>query len=367
MYTLPIIDIMLPACATALNINIRVWQNDNGFKNVLQFDVYPTPSQKTIHLLYTRTLNAEGIPDASLDPNNLCHHYDALILKSATDDDEEDDGLFPSDEEYMGNSLTQETLIATTTTTSITSSDILTYSNDIEYQVEDVPYHYIMYNVKKSDWYNPFKLDMSLFMNVVRKVVGTCPFNIDGNKIYQMKCDKSTWKEKVTDGRHWQINWGKNQLLNGERRVAKCQGSIVCTNNNCPMFQVHNIVNEASFSQGTLEGSYQCANCLHISERQWCGALRASEWDHDRNIMTVWHQGKHICLLKKPPLEKDNATKMVMMLKNVMRLHLHASKTQLMDLGSQYHLVRGEHHLAELFIKICMKNKVISEQALQEV
>ena len=33
--------------------------------------------------------------------------------------------------------------------------------------------------------------------------------------------------------------------------------------------------------------------------------------------MTVWHQGKHICLLKTP-LEKDNAMKMVMMLKNVM-------------------------------------------------
>ena len=178
-------------CATALNVNIRVWQNDNSFKNILQFDVYPTPSQKTIHLLYTRTLNAEGIPDTSLDPNNLCHHYDALVLKSATDGDEEDDGLFPSDEEYMGNSLTQETLISTTT--SITSSDILTYSNDIEYQVEDIP----------------FKQDMSLFMNIVTKVVGTFPFNIDSNKIYQMKCDKSTWKEKLTDGRHWQINWGK--------------------------------------------------------------------------------------------------------------------------------------------------------------
>ena len=242
---LPIIDIMLPASATALNVNIRLWQNDNGFKNVLQFDVYPAPSQKTIQLLYTRTLNAEGIPDASLDPNNLCHHYDALILKSATDDDEEHDGHFPSDEEYMGNSLAQETLISTTTTTtSITSSDILTYSNDIEYQVEDIPHHYIMYNAKKSNRYNPFKQDMSLFMNIVTKVVGTCPFKIDGNKIYQMKCDESTWKEKLTDGRHWQINWGKNWLLNSERRVAKCQGSIVCTNNSCPMFQVHNIANE---------------------------------------------------------------------------------------------------------------------------
>ena len=71
--------------------------------------------------------------------------------------------------------------------------------------------------------------------------------------------------------------------------------------------------------------------------------------------------------VKKPPLEKDNAMKMVTMLKNVMRLHPHASKTQLMDLGSQYHLEWGEHHLAELFIKICMKNKAIFEQAMREV
>ena len=84
------------------------------------------------------------------------------------------------------------------------------------------------------------------------------------------------------------------------------------------MFQVQNVVNEASFSWGTLEGSYHCANCLHFCERQWCSALRTSKWDCERNIMTVWHQGKLICLLKKPPLEKDDAMKMVMMLKNVM-------------------------------------------------
>ena len=44
---MPIINIMLPMCATTLNVNILVWQNDNGFKNVFQFDVHPTPSTKT--------------------------------------------------------------------------------------------------------------------------------------------------------------------------------------------------------------------------------------------------------------------------------------------------------------------------------
>ena len=45
---MPLINIMLPACAPTLNVNIQVWQNDNGLKNVLQFDVHPNPSTKTI-------------------------------------------------------------------------------------------------------------------------------------------------------------------------------------------------------------------------------------------------------------------------------------------------------------------------------
>ena len=119
-YTLPIIDIMLPACARALNVNIRVWQNDNGFKNVLQFDVHPNPSPKTIHLLYTRTLNAQGIPDSSLD--NLCHHYDTLVLKSESDD-KESIGDFSSEDEYGDISCT---------TPSTHTSSILTFSDQIE-------------------------------------------------------------------------------------------------------------------------------------------------------------------------------------------------------------------------------------------
>ena len=99
----------------------------------------------------------------------------------------------------------------------------------------------------------------------------------------------------------------------------------------------------------------------------WCGALRASEWNCDTKLLTIWHQGKHISLLKKPPVEKDDAMKMVNMLKNVMQLHPHAMKTQTMDLGSEYHLAHGENQLSHLFVQICMKNKSIYEQALWEV
>ena len=119
---------------------------------MLQFDVHPDPSQKTIHFLYTRTLNVQGIPDPSLDPNNLYHHYDTLVLKSESDD-EESIGDFSSEDEYGD--------ISCTTPGTYTSSK-LTFSDQIEYETEEVPAHYVMYNTRKSDQYSPFKQDMSL-------------------------------------------------------------------------------------------------------------------------------------------------------------------------------------------------------------
>ena len=71
--------------------------------------------------------------------------------------------------------------------------------------------------------------------------------------------------------------------------------------------------------------------------------------------------------MKKPPIEKDDAAKMITMLKHIMRLNPYATKTQIMDLGSHYHLSRGDHRLSQLFIRICMKNKSIYEEALKEV
>ena len=71
--------------------------------------------------------------------------------------------------------------------------------------------------------------------------------------------------------------------------------------------------------------------------------------------------------MKKPLVEKYDAMKMVNMLKHVMQLHPHAMKTQIMDLGSEYHVPHGENWLSHLFVQICMKNKLIYEQALQEV
>ena len=110
-----------------------MWQNDGGFINELQFDVHPNPSQQMIHLLYSHTLNADGIPDPTLDPNNLCHHYDALILKPS--EDEGSIGYFSSDKEYSQKS--QELTINTgLSSTPPPISGIVSCTDDIEFKTD---------------------------------------------------------------------------------------------------------------------------------------------------------------------------------------------------------------------------------------
>ena len=112
--------------------------------------------------------------------------------------------------------------------------------------MDDVLPHYVMYNAKKSDLHNPFKQDLSLFDNVVTKVVGTSPFNIDGNKIYQIKCDEYTWKEKLNNGRHWQVNWGKTGDLtlkdvyqNVKDRLCVLMISVLCSKCTILLMKLH--------------------------------------------------------------------------------------------------------------------------------
>ena len=77
-YTIPVADLIVGAAANALNINIKIYENDKGVKKEIDFEPDNVHSSVTVHLLYSRDSN----PDA--DPNNLTSHYDALVLRDDT-------------------------------------------------------------------------------------------------------------------------------------------------------------------------------------------------------------------------------------------------------------------------------------------
>ena len=63
-YAIPVADLIVSAAANALNINLKIYENDNGVKKELDFEPENAHSSVTEHLLYLRDSNLDG------DPNN---------------------------------------------------------------------------------------------------------------------------------------------------------------------------------------------------------------------------------------------------------------------------------------------------------
>ena len=75
-YTIPIADLIVDAAANALNIHLKIYENDKGVKKEIDFKPDNAQLWITVHLLYSHDSNLDG------DPNNLTSHYDALVLRN---------------------------------------------------------------------------------------------------------------------------------------------------------------------------------------------------------------------------------------------------------------------------------------------
>ena len=74
-YTIPVADLIVGAAANALNINLKIYENNKGVKKEIDFEPDNAQSSITVHLLFSHDSNPDG------DLNNLTSHYDALVLR----------------------------------------------------------------------------------------------------------------------------------------------------------------------------------------------------------------------------------------------------------------------------------------------
>ena len=70
------------------------------------------------------------------------------------------------------------------------------------------------------DAHEKFRLDYLLFKSPY------VPHDINKIHKYIIHCSEIEWKLKQKDGQYWKTTCGKNQNLNGFRRVSKCHGSL---------------------------------------------------------------------------------------------------------------------------------------------
>ena len=69
---------------------------------------------------------------------------------------------------------------------------------------------------------NEFKFPTNLFMNVAPEWVEDVPQDIDGMKIYEMKCLLGEWVQKSQDLRYFKMHSLRRKGLIGTRKVGRC-------------------------------------------------------------------------------------------------------------------------------------------------
>ena len=72
-YTLEVVDVIVCTAANALNLNIKIFQEQEGFLKILTIEPTRAPSSATIYMLFVR----DSKP--LLDPRNTNAHYNAIV------------------------------------------------------------------------------------------------------------------------------------------------------------------------------------------------------------------------------------------------------------------------------------------------
>ena len=126
------------------------------------------------------------------------------------------------------------------------------------------------------------------------------------------------------------------------------------------MFEIHRTANRRSF---TLIGgiNYKCKICGQLGERKWCGAKRAIEYNRNTKILTVWHEGKHNCILKCQSISKEEKEAKKDLLKTGLKIFPHLLKTKLSNIGAHYYIQHGYPDVAQQFVQACTDKEVVTE------
>ena len=88
-------------------------------------------------------------------------------------------------------------------------------------------------HTKKKRKHKKNRLNMDSFENVPIQKVETISWEIDGNSIYQLKCNEDEFIDKHRDVRWWKMSESGRVDLNGRRKTRSCQGFFICNNKNC--------------------------------------------------------------------------------------------------------------------------------------
>ena len=313
-YTIPVADLIVSAAANALNINLKIYENDKGMKKEIDFELENAQSSVTVHLLFLHDNNPDG------DPNNLTSHYGVLVLR--------DDTPISQHRNEAPESDTPIILLHDTTSDEDMYMDPTKILKDLSKSIK-VSDEILKYNMEPGE-HNV--LYMSVYTGMAAKRVAFQPDAIDGNVMYEIACKKHERHKKHEDGRYWASTSGKNKDLQGTRKCSKCIGPFQCQNKRCVMYRCHALSNKKSFQK--MGEDDLCRSCHQFVSRTWCGVRKIMEYNRQTETLTIWHQGKHRCQVKPGHKTLQQKQKGKEMLMYIMRQYPKVSRKEQTRLGA---------------------------------
>ena len=151
-------------------------------------------------------------------------------------------------------------------------------------------------------------LDMTLYKDFIPEVVDKIPHNIDGLHHYVIDCreDENSldWQKRYRDGRYFQLNSSRRKGFRGIRRIGHCKGNHIYLNNECSYYLEKHQRNQHQFRSNG--GSKFCFSCDCLASNIKYGVIKLIEFNQQKKMLQVYHQGKHQCHVKPNIYENDD-------------------------------------------------------------
>ena len=228
-YCNSIVDLIVIAMARALNMNLKIYQKGT-LGNIQILEHITNATGKEIHLKFTHD-----------NSNVVNNHYDAIpLLEECT--------LRHTDEEVTIESPCPSTIEQPIC---LDDADVIDLTDDSEMTISkqpESPHHNIS---------DELQFPMHLFINTEAECVDELPHDIDGFKLYKIKCSPQEWVQKSQDLWYFKMNTLRRKELIGTQKVGRCLGSLYCMSANCPF-------------KHSAEGQSNMTNFQNVSSHKVC-------------------------------------------------------------------------------------------------
>ena len=265
-----IVDLIVVAMARALNMNLKIYQQ--GILGNIQILEHITNTKgKEIDLKFTQ------------DHTNVANnHYDAILLL------DEPTARHTDEEVTIGSPCPS----AIEQSICLDDANVIDLTDDSEMTTSEQP------ESPHSNTSDELQFPMHLFINTEAECVDELPHDIDGFKLYQIKCSPQEWVQKSQDLWYFKMNTLRRKELIGTRKVGRCLVSLYCMSVNCPF--KHSAEGQSNMTNfQNVSGHKVCFSCSSIASRKWCGACKMTEYCMESGTLTVYLVGVHKCHHKK--------------------------------------------------------------------